>query len=305
MVRDLVALGCEVIAVDPHGNARARALELGARIAVENIEDVAYADVQGAIVASPTRTHAALAEAALGWGVPVFVEKPLTDNPVSARHLVEIGGDRLFTMHKWCYHPGIRLLKQLVRDGRIGTVHGVTSERTGEANPSDTDALWLLGPHEITIGAHILGAFPNRIDAVADVSEGCLWMVGATSRTSDGHWHRWTISTRPGPPQRRVVVHGSSGIATLNGAYAEFVELSRELGPMSARRELLPIERELPLISELRAFCSHLVGGSPPPTTGADGAAVVECIVAIRNSAALSKDSILHCGSSEDSYTLP
>ena len=293
-MRDLTGLDCDVIAIDPSDDARRDATALGAVLAYASMSD--YPDdgaLHGVVVAGPTREHAQLARTALGRGVPVFVEKPLTDDVASARSLVDLGGDRLFVMHKWHYHLGIETLAGLASDGRLGRVQGVTSERAGEANWSDdTDALWLLGPHEVTIGSRILGGFPERVEAVADVVAGRLCGVDVIARWADGRWHRWTISTRPEPQRRRVIVHGTAGHAILPGAYAEEVELS--LAPVggATRRELVPIEQEQPLLRELRSFRDHLLGGPPPPTPGSDGLAVIRVLADVRESAGLPPESI-------------
>ncbi len=294
VVRDLTGLDCDVIAIDPSDAARRDATALGAVAAYASMSDYPEDDaLHGVVVAGPTREHAQLARTALGRGVPVFVEKPLTDDVASARSLVDLGGDRLFVMHKWHYHPGIETLAGLASDGRLGRVQGVTSERAGEAKWSDdSDALWLLGPHEVTIGSRILGDFPERVEAVADVVAGRLCGVDVIARWADGRWHRWTISTRPEPQRRRVIVHGTDGHAILQGAYAEEVELSLSPVGGATRCELVPIEQEQPLVRELRSFRNHLLGGPPPPTPGSDGLAVIRVLADVRESAGLPPGSI-------------
>jgi len=294
VVRDLIGLDCDVIAIDPSDDARGDATALGAVAAYTSMSDYPDDDaLHGVVVAGPTREHAQLARTALGRGVPVFVEKPLTDDVASARSLVDLGGDRLFVMHKWHYHPGIEALAGLASGGQLGRVQGVTSERAGEADWSDdTDVLWLLGPHEVTIGSRILGGFPDRVDAVADVVSGRLRGVDVIARWADGRWHRWTISTRPEPHRRRVIVHGTDGHAILPDAYAEEVELSWAPDGGANRRELVPIEQEPPLVRELRSFRDHLLGGPPPPTPGSHGLAVIKVLADVRDSACLPPGSI-------------
>jgi predicted dehydrogenase len=289
VVRDLVGLDCDVVAIDPSHDARADAIGLGAFAAFASMSEYPNDDVlHGVVVAGPTREHARLAQMALGRGIPVFVEKPLTDDVASATSLVELGGDLLFVMHKWHYHPGIEALAAFASGGRLGRVHGVTSERAGEANWSDdTDALWLLGPHEVTIGARILGSFPERVEAVADVVTGRLSGVDTIARWADGRWHRWSISTRPEPHRRRVIVHGTHGHAILPDAYAEHVELSLSPDGVTTHRELVRIAQDQPLARELRSFRDHLLGGPPPPTPGLHGLAVIRLLADVRESAGL------------------
>jgi predicted dehydrogenase len=50
-------------------------------------------------------------------GVPVYVEKPLTDDPESARRLADTAPDRLFVMDKWRHHDGIRALAAIAHTG--------------------------------------------------------------------------------------------------------------------------------------------------------------------------------------------
>jgi predicted dehydrogenase len=274
------------MAIDVDARSRRDARALGAGSDHTHLADAAeHCRLDGVVVAGPTRLHARLASEAIDLRVPVFVEKPLTDDVAAARQLVERGGDRLFVMHKWHYHPGIEELAQLAAGDRLGRVHGLTSERFGPANPSeDTDALWLLGPHDITIGACVLGGFPDRLEAVADLAADGLVGVDVIGRWADGRWHRWSMSTRHGPPGRRVIVHGTAGMAVLDDPYQPHVAIHLDGHP---EPELVPISTELPLVRELRAFRDHLLGGPPPTTPGADGLAVVETIAAVRVAAGL------------------
>ncbi len=294
IVRDLISLDCDVIAIDPSDDARVDALGLGASSAFAAMSEYpGDGALDGVVVAGPTRMHVRLAREALERDVPVFVEKPLTDDVASARVLVELGGDRLFVMHKWHYHPGIEALAEIANGGRLGRVHGVTSERVGEAKRSDDmDAIWLLGPHEVTIGSRILGSFPTRVEAVADVVGGRLSGLDCIARWDDDRWHRWTISTRPEPGRRRVVVHGAEGHAILPDAFATHVELSWSPDGATAREELVPIGQDQPLERELRSFRDHLLGGPPPPTTGSHGLAVITVLAEVRESAGLPSWSI-------------
>jgi len=108
ILRDLCALGCEVAVVACSAESRANAGAGGAASIVGSIGELP--EVAGVVVATPISTHAAVAEEALGLGVPVFVEKPLADDPLAAERLATAAAGRLFVMDKWRYHPGVELL---------------------------------------------------------------------------------------------------------------------------------------------------------------------------------------------------
>jgi len=288
IVRDLIELGCSVVVIDVSDDSRRLGKQLGAVASHSCLADHVGDPLDGIVVAAPTSQHASLSLEALSFGVPVFVEKPLTDDPASAMRLVSAGGDRLFVMHKWHYHPGVEALGHLVASGRLGTIIGVESERTGTANPSpDTDAIWLLGPHEISFGRRILGCFPDSITGVADVTTAGVVGVDATARWADGRWHRWCASVRPSATRRTIVVHGSAGRAVLERPDAPYISV-RDCESPDVEVESIAVSTELPLIRQLRLFRDHLDGGAPPPTTGADGLAVVLLLSALREAAGLS-----------------
>ena len=291
IVRDLLALDCEVVAIDLTESARREALALGASSAWTTLgEFTDLGSLDGVVIAASTRNHAALASEVLtSTQVPVFVEKPMAHDVAAARALVELGSGRLFVMHKWSYHPGIVALADVAAGGEVGRVHGVSSERVGPANPSDdTDILSLLGPHEITIGARIHQQFPTRIEAVADVVRGVIVGIDVIARWDDDRWHRWTISTRDEPNARKVLVHGTEGYAVLDDPYADHISIVSHGAERAApHHRVAEISTESPLLRELRAFRDFVRGGAPPPTPAAHGLAVATIIAEIRQAAGL------------------
>ena len=123
ILRDLIALGCEVPVVARSEASIERAREGGAAEIVADIASLGAVD--GVVVATPTSTHAEVVEEALGLGAPVFVEKPLTADVDSARRVAAIAPDRLFVMDKWRYHPGVRELARIAQSGELGPVVGI------------------------------------------------------------------------------------------------------------------------------------------------------------------------------------
>jgi len=274
ILRDLLSLGCSVsvVARSPESMARAE----GADTIVGSVRELP--EVDGIVIATPTTTHATVIEHALERGVPVFVEKPLTNDPAAADRLASAAGERLFVMDKWRYHPGVELLRDLARDGSLGAVRGLLTTRIGWGNPhDDVDAAWVLAPHDLSIALEILGELPGARAAVADLSgddvQGLVGLLG------ERPWHRLEISVRSPERRREVQLVCEKGVALLADGYSEHVLVHRDGADEPERRE---IAAELPLLRELRAFVEHLQGGPPPRSSAAEGALVVRRIAELR-----------------------
>ena len=83
------------------------------------------------IITSPDFSHAGLIARALDAGVDVVVEKPLTINPESTRQIAEAvqrTGRQVVVTHNYRYSPRNSGLKELIKNGSIGTPLSVTFE---------------------------------------------------------------------------------------------------------------------------------------------------------------------------------
>lgn len=80
----------ELVVTDPlPGAAETVAAKVGAR-PVASSQDVFAAGIDGVVIASPTSTHLALIEDAIRAGIPVFCEKPVTQDPHAARPVADL-----------------------------------------------------------------------------------------------------------------------------------------------------------------------------------------------------------------------
>lgn len=286
ILRDLIALGCRVTVVDIDPASRAAAQALGATEILSSTSRLP--DVDGIVVATPATTHAAVVEDLLGRGVPLFCEKPLTTDAGSARRLVELGAGRLFVMHVWRYHRGVRRLAEIARSGELGPVLSLRTERKNWTSPRlDTDPVWTLVPHDLTIALAIFGSIPAPRSASVEVIEGrAVSMIATLGETP---FLALDCSTRFAGKRREVRLHCRDGVAVLPEADSPFIEILRPAAPP----DLAPIVTHEPLAgepalrAELRAFVDHLRGGPPPPTGAGEGLAVVACVEALRALAGL------------------
>ena len=196
ILRDLVALDCRVTVVAREESTKAAAVDGGAIGVVGSVAGLPPVD--GIVVATPTTTHAEVAEEALERGVPVFVEKPMTDDADDAERLAAAAPDRLFVMDKWRYHPGVELLGEIARSGELGRVVGLRTTRVGWGNPHDVDAVWILAPHDLSIAVEILGSVPPPRSAVAFSLDGGPRRSSECSASSPGLSSRSRPGSSPG-----------------------------------------------------------------------------------------------------------
>jgi predicted dehydrogenase len=281
VLRDLVALGADVCVADPDPEARAGAVAGGARVVVARTTELPRCD--GYVVVTPAPTHRAVCEPLLAHGVPVFVEKPPCTDVADVDALARAGGGRLFVMHKWRYHPGIRALAELARSGRLGSPVTLETTRTGPGTlPPAVDVLWHLATHDLSIALAVLGTVPPVRSARAERdATGRITWCRATMADGAGTTHRMTTAVGVADRVRRVVVAGSGASAVLDHPDAPSVRIQRP----GADDELLPVDRTMPLLAELAAFLDHLGGGPPPVSDIATALLVVQRLAELERAA--------------------
>jgi len=143
-------------------------------------------DIDAVAIATPARTHAALAIAALEAGKHVLVEKPLASTLEDARRMVAVAaeqGKALMLDHTFCYTPAVRHIRETIASGAIGDVLYVDSVRInlGLVQP-DVNVFWDLAPHDLSILDFIL---PSGLDVGAVTATGADPLE--TGRACIGH----------------------------------------------------------------------------------------------------------------------
>ena len=284
--RDLRSLGVSVHVAVPSPGSRNSARDAGAATVCGRAGDLP--DCDGYVVASITAQHAACITEIAQRGRPVFVEKPLTIDPASARSLASALGGRLFVMDKWRYHPGVLKLAELAKTGALGDIEAIRTYRLGWGNPhSDVDALWILLPHDLSIALEILGDLPPA-DATMSQRSGMSQedLVVRLSDNLGGASVTVEISALHPASKRSVVVIGSKAVAQMTDSYDDDILLVSR--GQSGKPEKIPVGKDMPLLAELKAFVAHVEGGPPPKSSAAEGVLIVQRIAEIRAMAGLS-----------------
>ena len=136
---------------------------------VDSVETVLASDVDAVVIATPIRTHYALARAALLRGKHVMVEKPLAASSAEGEELLRLAERLDLTLmvgHTFLYNPAVEELRRLVESGELGNLYYVDTIRVnlGLFQP-DINVAWDLAPHDLSILNYILGARPLGVSA--------------------------------------------------------------------------------------------------------------------------------------------
>ncbi len=126
-------------------------------------------------IATPTPSHANLATSLMKMGLDVLVEKPLAMNTKQAEEVIQVAketGRLLLVGHVFRHHAGVRKAAELVKNGEIGDVKHIISERLASREPRpDNGVIAALGIHDFDICCDILGGIePKEIVGVATES---------------------------------------------------------------------------------------------------------------------------------------
>ncbi len=304
-VRVLASLpGARLLHVaDPGAARREVAAGLAPDATVSPDLEPALADprVLAVVIASPSPTHAPLARAALAAGKHVLVEKPLAPSVAEAEDLAaraSRAGKVLAVGHLLLHHPAVRHLHGLVRRGALGAIHYLYAQRTNLGRiRSDESALWSLGPHDVSVMAHLLDAWPEEVSAqgAAYVQPEREDVVFLTLRFPKGvlahvhlSWldpHKVRRLTLVGArrmavfddmePAEKIRLHDKGPVPREPGSFAE--SLAVRFGETRIPR----IPASEPLRDELRAFLRAAARGEPVAVAGGDeGVKVVKVLAA-------------------------
>jgi predicted dehydrogenase len=135
--------------------------------ATARFEDLLEDDeLDAVVIATPVPTHADLARQALSAGKHVFVEKPVALTAADAEEVSDLAEERglvLMPGHLLLYHPGIRMLKEIVESGDLGRVLVVYGNRQNHGKiRQDENVLWSLGAHDLSVILDLVGEEPDE-----------------------------------------------------------------------------------------------------------------------------------------------
>ncbi len=246
------------------------------------------------VIATPAVTHGALARRALEAGKHVFVEKPLCLDVAEAESL-KVEADRrglvLMVGHLLLYHPAFRMLLRQVRDGALGRLRYVYSNRLSLGKiRREENSLWSFAPHDISMILALTEAMPIRITAnsssylTSGVADTTLTHMEFPNNVSAHIFVSWLHPYK----DHRMIVIGEDAMAVFDDVAegAEKLMLYRHQvgwdGDIPVVRKAdgtaISYRQEEPLRVECTAFLDAIAGRQAPPSDAAEGIRVLKVL---------------------------
>jgi len=260
-------------------------------------------DLEAIAIATSVPTHAALAKRALEAGKHAFVEKPLALTAEDAREVAALAeaGDRILMVdHLLVYHPAVQKMKALVEEGALGEVFYLYGNRQnlGIVRP-DENALWSLGPHDISVMLWLVGERPVEVGARGEsyLQPGVEDVVFGWMRFPSGVMGHLHLSWLDPHKMRRMTVIGSEKMAVFDDMETERKVTIYDKGPVPRTEtygEYIQVRSgdiyipKIAGVEPLRLVCEEFVQSVAehrrPLADGAAGVAVVEVLEAMTES---------------------
>jgi predicted dehydrogenase len=242
-------------------------------------------EIQAAVVATPTVSHADVATELLQSGRHVMIEKPIAAKPEEAQKLIDLAQRRGLIVqvgHVERYNPAI-----VAAAPHVGQSRYVEAQRLGvfAGRSLDIDVLLDLMIHDLNLVLSLLGSPVTRIDAVGvpvltdkvdianvrlQLASGCVINLTA-SRVSSERVRKTRFFGRDSYISVDTKEQEAKGYRLVQGAGRE-----RSIQPID-----LALEKREPLRVELESFLACTRTGDRPLVTGEDGQAALELAIAV------------------------
>lgn len=271
----------------------------------------------GVILATPTRLHVDQAMACVAAGVPVLVEKPLSDDLKAARLLVDTAAREsvpVLVGHHRRYNPLIQAAKAKIDAGQIGDVRAVHATCWFyKPDAYFAEAPWRTrkgaGPisvnlvHDIDLIRYLCGevlsvqaqAVPSRrgfenedlAAALLRMENGVLGTI-TVSDSIVSPWS-WELTAKeypiyPATPQIAYMIGGSAGALSIPDLSVWRHEAEPDWwSPIAATSS--PVETSDPLLNQIAHFTEVISGAAVPLVSGEEGLRSLRVVDAIQRAA--------------------
>jgi len=261
----------------------------------ESIESIlSDPSIDAISIATPAETHANLIEKSLMAGKHVYVEKPLCLDEKEAESLIHLANEKnlvLMVGHLLQYHPAYLEIKRMVKDGELGNLRYVYSNRLNMGLlRKEENALWSFAPHDISMILGIVDSMPKKVNAtgstyltknVADIT------VGNLSFDNNVNAHIFISWLNPFKEQKLTVI-GSDAMVVFDDTlpwsnkitrYDHSVKWDGDR-PQAVKKDgiAISLDQAEPLKNECQHFIDSISNNTTPRTDGNEGLRVLKVL---------------------------
>ena len=119
------------------------------------------------IISTPTSTHYKLAKQSILSQKNVLVEKPLSLSLKEVKNLetlAKLKNKKIFVDYPFLFAGTIKYLKSVIENKKFGQILEIESYREQAPVRNDTNVLWDLGAHDVSILTYLLRSQPKKIN---------------------------------------------------------------------------------------------------------------------------------------------
>jgi len=254
------------------------AKKFGATVA-KSLEEFAGL-IDAASVATPTRTHFAVARLLLERGKHLLIEKPVTENTADASELAGVAAQNHLILqvgHVERFNPVLSALEAYLMHPRFIEAHRLSPYPD---RSTDIGVVLDLMIHDLEIILHLVRSPVQSVDAVGvPVLSRGEDIANARLRFANGCVANVTSSRISPERMRKIRVFQEDAYLSLDYEQQSGEIYRRKAGKIS--RAKVPIEREEPLERELVSFIECASTGREPRVSGFQATAALELAVEI------------------------
>lgn len=256
-------------------------------------EILANKEIRGVVIATPAATHYQKVKKTLLADKDVYVEKPLALKVEEGEELVKLAKERnriLMVGHLLQYHPAVLKLKDLIRNGELGKIQYVYSNRLNIGKlRTEENILWSFAPHDISVILMLLGEKPVKVSAFGSdiLNKGIYDTTITTLEFRSGiKGHIFVSWLHPFKEQKLIVV-GSKKMAVFDDVseeklfiYPHEIEWKDGKIPIAQKADYytVEIEKKEPLKEEMKHFIECVLERKTPRTDGEEGLRVLRIL---------------------------
>ena len=262
-------------------------------------------EITAVIIATPSKIHHKFAKLSLLADKDVYVEKPITLDIGEAKELNNIAKKKqkiLMVGHILQYHPCIIKAKELIKNGKIGKIKNIISNRLNLGIFRNYDnVLWEFGPHDISV---ILSLCDNQLPSTincfgsANLTPGVHDIVNSVLNFDNlGIYVNINVSWLNAYKEAKLTIVGEKGMIVFDDMEPndKLILLQNYNDNFKAKkineiREVIPVDMT---VSPLKLECEHFIkcckNRTVPLSNGDEGIRVLKVLTDLQNKLSVKK----------------